>query len=118
MKHILFFLLLTTAAIGQRDTTFQNDLKTHEATINQSGNNRYYKLAYKSQSSQYMVETDTFDITVQTEQVYLDSLLNISRADSTSAVIDVENFFLAYKRRNTTLQNIIEYMRALWAIKQ
>lgn len=117
MKHILFFLLLTTAAIGQRDTTFQNDLKTHEATISQSGNNRYYKLSYKVYVGPYSAETDTFDITVQTEQVYLDSLLNISRADSTSAVSDVENFFLAYKRRNTTLQNIIEYMKALWAIR-
>ena len=118
MKHIFFFLLITTAAIGQRDTTFTDELKAYAAIdTTASGSNRYIKISFKLPSNYRTSDTDTINVTVKTVNTYIDSLLTLARADSTSAVIDVENFFLAYKRRNTTLENIRAYMTKLWAIK-
>lgn len=118
MKHILFFLLITSVAIGQRDTTYADDLKTYAAIdTTASGNNRYVKITYKMPSNYRVTDTDTISVTVKTVNSYVDSLLAIARIDSTNAVIDVENFFEAYKRRNTVLENIRAYMAKLWAIK-
>lgn len=118
MKYIIFFLLISFTAIGQRDTLNQSKVnKSYDGKISSDYDTMYYKMTWKENNIYYNV-TDTFDVNDITVLEYIDSLLTIAKNDSIITTIDVNNFFDAYKTRNSYLTSLKNYIAKLYAIRQ
>lgn len=112
------FLTLSTAAIGQRDTTYTNLLKVYSnIDTTASGNNRYIAITYKMEPNFRMTTYDTINVTVTTVQSYIDSMIALSQADSVIYQRALELYYEDFKTTNTTYQNIKSLLAKLWAIR-
>ena len=118
MKQIIFFLFITTAAIGQRDTLNSALVRTYDSIdTTAAGDLRYIKISYINGNGQRITMNDTIDVNSVTISEYIDSLIIEQSQDSAYYQSFVEGAYLQYVSQNTILENARRFLAKLWAIK-
>lgn len=117
MRHILFFLCLTSVVVGQRDTLNESSLRTYaEIDTTADGYLRTITTTYKT-GNVYQSSIDTIDTRNDTLLNYTDSLITIMQSDSVLYHNQTEMYFDQYKERNSVFENVKRYLAKLWAIR-
>ena len=115
MKHIILFLLISTAITAQRDT-LTSDLRVY-SNIDTLYTGARYKVttAYYKLASGITTEIDTSDTSSLTD--HLDAIIAQVQQDSIAYQFSLELYYTRFKEHNTLFQNAKRYLAKLWAIR-
>lgn len=116
MKQIILLIFISTAAIGQRDST-TTELRTYISMDTSSISSTQLKITteWYAPANGNNIEKDTI---VGTEKgVSIDSLISVYQSDSISYQQSLEGLYEAFRKYNVLYLNTKNRLAKYWAIK-